>query len=82
MSTRNGTPVNSIVVESESFVPIKSEKREVKYNFILIVLYFQTQNVNEWPYSRIKSDATENNKFVKEHEYSTVFVLTANDTTR
>lgn len=27
-------PINSIAVESESFVPIKSGKREVKYNFI------------------------------------------------
>jgi hypothetical protein len=42
--------INSIAAESESFVRIKREMREVKYNFILIVLYFQTQKVNEWLY--------------------------------
>lgn len=62
-------PINSITVESESSVPIKSEKREVKYNFILIVLYFQKQKVNEWLYLCTRSDTTENNKFFTEHEY-------------
>jgi hypothetical protein len=61
-------PINSIAVESESFVPIKSEKREVKNKFILIVLYFPKQKVNEWLYLCTRSDTTENNKFVKEYE--------------
>jgi hypothetical protein len=71
-------PINSIAVESQSFVPIKSEKREVKYNFIL---FSETESKRIVIFTN-KSDTTENNKFVKQHDYRqfVLSVLTETDT--